>query len=76
MTIAQLIAYGTLRQEDEGYDHREQINTGCMAATMHQVIMPRGVPRVQAAVEEGCSVPPGYLPFSRATWRTYLTRAA
>ena len=76
MTIAQLIAYGTLRQEDEGYDHREQINTGCMAATMHQVIMPRGVPRGQAAVEEGCSVPPGYLPFSRATWRTYLTRAA
>ena len=67
MTTAQLISYGRLREEDEGDYHREQINTGCMAATMHQVIMPRGVPRVQAAVEKGCSVPPGYLPCSRAT---------
>lgn len=76
MTTAQLISYGTLCEEDEGYDHRGQINAGCMAATMYQVIMPRVVPRVQAAVEEGCSVPPGHLPFARASWRTNLTPAA
>ena len=71
MTTAQLISYGTLREEDEGYDHRRQINAGCMAATMYQVIMPRVVPRVQAAVEEGCSVTPGHLPSSRASWYTH-----
>ena len=67
MTTGQLISYGKLREEDEGYDHREQINTGCMAATIRQVIMPRVVPRVQAAVEEGCSVTPGHLPFARTS---------
>jgi len=71
MTTAQLISYGTLCEEDEGYDHRGQINAGCMAATMYQVIIPLVVPRGQAAVEEGCSVTPGHLPCSRAAWRTH-----
>jgi hypothetical protein len=50
-----------VHEGDEGYYYREQINAGCMEAMRHQVIMPRVVPRVQAAVEEGGSVTPGHL---------------
>jgi hypothetical protein len=54
-----LIAYGKLREEDEGYCHREQINTGGMAATMHQVIMPRVVPGVRLLPRRDAACPLG-----------------